>query len=214
MVTHMNKSALIIVDVQNDFCKGGALAVPHGEEVVPLANQAMSHFDLTVATQDWHPADHVSFASNQPGHHVGELMLLGGISQVLWPDHCIQASVGAQFYPGFQVERVQRIFQKGANIDIDSYSAFFDNAHQQSTGLDDYLKEQGVTDLYIMGLATDYCVKFSVLDALSLGYTVYVIEDACRGVNLAANDSENALREMEASGANRVPLADVLQAKE
>lgn len=215
MVTAMGKSALIIVDVQNDFCKGGALSVPHGEEIVPLVNQAMASVDLVIATQDWHPKDHVSFASNQPGHAVFELITLeNGVSQVLWPDHCIQESVGAQFHPALNVDHIKRVFRKGANKAIDSYSAFFDNAHQQATGLGDYLVDQGVTDLYIMGLATDYCVKFSVLDALSLGFNVAVIEDGCRGVNVQPTDSEKALNEMEAKGARRLRLLDLLQSKE
>lgn len=209
----MIKKALIIVDLQNDFCKGGSLAVPHGEDVAPLANRASAHFDLVVATQDWHPANHVSFASNQPHHQIGDVIMLQGISQVLWPDHCIQGSFGAEFYPLFDVSRVNHIFQKGTNKEVDSYSAFFDNAHLQSTGLYDYLSNKGVTDLYIMGLATDYCVKFTVLDALSLGFNVHVIEDACRGVNLFQDDSENALKEMELKGAIRVTLNCCLESK-
>ena len=208
----MSKIALIIVDLQNDFCKGGSLAVPFGEALVPLANQLMPYFAHVVATQDWHPADHASFAANHPKARIGDMIMLDGVLQMLWPTHCVQKSRGAQFYPGFDVARVDQIIQKGTNPAIDSYSAFFDNAHKQTTGLHDYLQALGITQLYIMGIATDYCVKFSVLDALALGYTTYVIEDACRGVDLKAGDSEKALQEMAKVGAKRVQVRDVLAA--
>lgn len=210
----MGQSALVIVDVQNDFCKGGSLAVPQGEQVVAMANRLMPYFDLVVATQDWHPANHISFADNHPGSHVGDSIKVAGIAQVLWPTHCVQGSIGAQFHPALDVIRINRIFHKGTNKKVDSYSTFFDNARKQHTGLESYLKEQGVTHLYIMGLATDYCVKFSVLDALSLGYEVSVIEDACRGVDLTPGDSEAALTEMAAQGAKRVLVRDVIAAME
>jgi len=208
------QSVLVIVDVQNDFCKGGSLAVPQGEQVVAMANRLMPYFDLVVATQDWHPANHISFAANHPGSHVGASIMVQGIAQLLWPTHCVQGSVGAQFHPALDVTRINRIFHKGTNKGVDSYSTFFDNARKHHTGLDAYLKEQGVIQLYIMGLATDYCVKFSVLDALSLGYEVNVIEDACRGVDLTPGDSEAALTEMVTRGAKRVLVRDVIAAME
>lgn len=209
----MSKCALIIVDVQNDFCKGGSLSVPFGEFIVPLANQLMGYFTIKIATQDWHPKDHMSFAANQSGRKPFDVINYRGMKQVLWPIHCVQGSVGAEFFPGLKVENFTKIFQKGTDKEIDSYSAFFDNAHLKSTGLHHYLQQEGITELYFLGIATDYCVKFSVLDALALGYQVYVIEDACRGVNLQKDDSEKALKEMENKGAIRITSKDIFDAK-
>ena len=156
--------ALIVVDVQNDFVPGGALAVPEGDRVVPLCNALANSFDLVVATQDWHPADHGSFAANHPGRKVGEVIDLQGLQQILWPVHCVQNTPGAQFVHGLDTSRFARIFQKGTDPAIDSYSGFFDNGHRRSTGLGDYLRSNNVTDVYVCGLATDYCVKFTALD--------------------------------------------------
>lgn len=195
------KKALLIVDLQNDFCQGGSLHVPDGDAVIPLANQLQEHFDWIIATKDWHPKDHVSFAANHPGKQVGDQIVVDNILQVLWPIHCVQHSKGAEFHPDLDTSKVKKIFHKGVEQGIDSYSAFFDNEHLRSTGLGDYLHQQGITDIYIIGLATDYCVKYSTLDSLHLGFNTYVIEDACRGVNLTAGDTELAFKEMRAAGA-------------
>jgi nicotinamidase/pyrazinamidase len=205
------KRALILVDIQNDFVPGGALAVRDGDKVVPVANRIQPAFDLVVATQDWHPANHGSFASQHPGRKPGDVIDLNGIAQVLWPDHCVQRSKGAEFHPGLDRTRIAKIFQKGVDPAIDSYSAFFDNAHRRGTGLAEYVKSQGVTTIYIAGLATDYCVKFTALDARTLGLETYVIEDACRGVNLQPGDSAAAIDQMRAAGVH-VISSDALAA--
>ncbi|HLB42200.1 MAG TPA: bifunctional nicotinamidase/pyrazinamidase [Gammaproteobacteria bacterium] len=205
----MKKKALIIVDLQNDFCPGGNLAVPGGDEVIPLANKLQPHFDLVVATQDWHPPDHASFASNHPGHTVGDLITLEDLPQILWPDHCVQGSRGAEFHPQLDTHLVKKIFRKGVDKNIDSYSAFFDNAHRRSTGLNDYLKQEKIETLYLMGLATDYCVKYSVLDAIQEGFHVYVIVDACRGVELNLGDISKALEEMRIAQAHFIHVNDI-----
>src|SRR5947207_9776261 len=177
-------NALIIVDLQNDFLPGGALAVPRGDEVISLANELQQRFDLVVATQDWHPPNHGSFAANHPRKRPGDLIDLDGLPQILWPVHCVQNTVGAAFVPALEMKQVAEVFQKGTNPRIDSYSSFFDNGHAKATGLADFLKARRVTDVFIAGLTTDYCVKFSALDAIQLGFKTHVIEEACRGVNL------------------------------
>ncbi len=192
--------ALILIDLQNDFMPGGSLAVPDGDKVVPVANLVQTHFEFVVATQDWHPTDHGSFAANHPGSEVGEIIDLDGIPQVLWPSHCVQNTSGSQLVSDLDRTRIRKIFHKGTDPLIDSYSTFFDNGHRQSTGLGDYLREQGVDEVYLMGLATDYCVKFSALDARELGFTVLVIEDGCRGVELEPGDVARALEEMRQAG--------------
>ena len=193
--------ALIIVDVQNDFCPGGALAVRGGDEVVPFINRLRQRFDLVVLTQDWHPANHMSFASNNPGAQVGQVIRQGALDQVMWPDHCVQHSPGAAFHRDLQVLPTDRVFRKGQNPALDSYSGFYDNGHLQATGLGPFLKKQGVRAVTVVGLATDYCVKFTVLDALREGLAVTVPQGGCRAVNLHAQDEEQALREMEQAGA-------------
>ncbi len=192
--------ALIITDIQNDFCPGGALAIREGDKIVPLINQLQPRFDLIVATQDWHPQGHGSFAANHPGKEVGEVIELNGMPQILWPVHCVENTQGADFHPGLDRGRIARVFHKGADPDIDSYSGFFDNGHRKSTGLGEYLKEQGADEIYLCGLATDYCVKFTALDAVDLGFKTNVIEDACRGVNLHLGDAERVIEEMRAKG--------------
>jgi len=194
-------NALIIVDLQNDFLPGGALAVPGGDEVIPLANELQRRFDVVLATQDWHPPDHGSFAANHPGNKPGDRIMLDGIEQILWPVHCVQNTPGAEFVASFDTKRIGRIFQKGTDPKIDSYSTFFDNAHRRSTGLGDYLKERSVTDVYLVGLALDYCVKYSALDARQLGLNAHVIVDACRGIALDPGDLDRALDEMKRAGA-------------
>ena len=202
-------NALIVVDVQNDFLPGGALAVPRGDEIIPLVNQLQKQFELVVATQDWHPPDHGSFAANHPGKKPGDRIMLEGIEQILWPVHCVQNTPGAEFASGLKTKHFARIFQKGVDARIDSYSTFFDNAHRRSTGLADYLNQRAVRDVYLVGLATDYCVKHSVLDARQLGLNAHVIVDACRGIDLAPGDVDRALKEMKASGARILHSGDL-----
>lgn len=193
-------TALILVDIQNDFIPGGALAVPDGDAVVPLANRMMDQFDLVIATQDWHPQDHGSFASQHPGRQPGDFITLNGLEQILWPDHCVQGTHGAQFVPGLNADGFSHIVQKGTDRQIDSYSGFFDNAHLKATGLQDYLIEQQVKAIVLMGLATDYCVKFTALDARQLGFSVTLIKEGVRGVELNKGDCEKAFMEMTAAG--------------
>lgn len=192
--------AFILVDIQNDFLPGGALAVANGDEVVPVANRLMNDYDLVVATQDWHPPDHGSFASQHAGTSVGQIIQLDGLDQILWPDHCVQRTDGAQFAADLNVDRIDHVVQKGTNRLIDSYSGFFDNARRQATGLEQYLREQQVQEVHIMGLATDYCVKFTALDAISLGFRTVVLRQGIRGVDLTAGDCDRAIQEMVAAG--------------
>lgn len=206
-----HKKALILVDLQNDFCPGGNLAVPGGDEIIPLANQLQAYFDLVIATQDWHPRDHMSFASSHPGRRVGEKISIKGMEQVLWPIHCVQDSPGAEFHPDLDTRKFSRIFYKGVDKAMDSYSAFFDNAHLRSTGLADYLRSENVEEVYVMGLATDYCVKFSSLDAKQLGFKVLLIEDGCRGVELKSGDIANSLAEMQAAGVELIHSSKIMK---
>jgi nicotinamidase/pyrazinamidase len=208
-----NKTALVMVDIQNDFCEGGSLAVPEGSAIVELANALQPHFDLVIATQDWHPQDHTSFAANHQDTNVGDVVSLDGISQIMWPVHCVQNSMGAQFHPRLDVSRIHKIVHKGADRLIDSYSAFFDNAHLRSTGLADYLQEHGVEEVYIIGLATDYCVKYSCLDAAKLKLKTHVIIDACRGIDLTAGDIDKALAEMVAVGVDIIYSESILKSE-
>jgi nicotinamidase/pyrazinamidase len=194
------RTALILVDLQNDFCPGGALAVPQGNEVVPIANALQGRFRTVVASQDWHPAEHLSFAVNHQRCSVGDSVELEGFEQILWPVHCVQDSHGAAFHPDLELSNVDAVFQKGTDPGIDSYSAFFDNGHRQGTGLKEYLGQREVTDVYLLGLTTDYCVKYSALDANDMGLRTYVIEDGCRAVNLFPRDGQKALDEMRSKG--------------
>ncbi|KGT95692.1 PncA [Erwinia typographi] len=198
------RQALLLIDLQNDFCRGGALAVSEGDDTIAVANHYAAEFSRrqqpVVATLDWHPASHGSFASNaaQQPWSLGEL---AGLPQVWWPAHCVQHTHGAELHPALDQRFLTDRVCKGEDPLVDSYSGFYDNGHRKKTNLDTLLKSYGITALTIMGLATDYCVKFSVLDALSLGYTVTVISAGCRGVNLTAGDAERALTEMAAKGA-------------
>jgi nicotinamidase/pyrazinamidase len=193
-------NALIIVDMQNDFVQGGALPVSGGDELAPIINAYQAMFDLVVATQDWHPANHGSFAANYKGKKPGEIIELDGLSQVLWPIHCVQDTSGADFVPGLSRDKWAAIFQKGIDPEVDSYSGFFDNGRRRSTGLGQFLKKQNVTAVYVAGLATDYCVKFTVLDAKALGFATVLVDDACRGVELEAGDIAKAIDQMTAAG--------------
>jgi nicotinamidase/pyrazinamidase len=203
------KNALILVDIQLDFLPDGSLAVPEGDAVVSIANQAMEDFDLVLATQDWHPSDHSSFASQHPGCKPGDVIDWKGLSQILWPDHCIQNTPGASFAPGLNVDKINNIFCKGTLKDMDSYSGFFDNGHSNATGLGDYLLDNHIRDIKILGLATDYCVKFTVLDACNLGLSVCVIEEGVRGVELENGDCEKAITQMKDHGAKIISIKDL-----
>lgn len=192
--------ALLLIDIQNDFLPGGALAVEKGDEVVAVANRLLPQYELVVATQDWHPADHRSFVSQYLEHQVGDVITLDGIAQVLWPDHCVQETPGAEFAPGMIMDGIHHVIRKGTDRNIDSYSGFFDNARRKATGLEDYLRRRGVDEVHIVGLATDYCVKFTALDAVELGFQAAVLTEGVRGVELEEGDCEQALGEMEAAG--------------
>ena len=191
------KKALIVVDVQNDFMPTGALPVFDGDQIVPLINELMPKFDLVVATQDWHPANQGSFAVNTPDSRPGEIIELDGLEQMLWSEHCVQNSKGAAFFAGLNIAAINAVFQKGTETMLDSYSGFFDNGHRNSTGLDEYLHKQGIQQLFITGLATDYCVKFTALDAVAAGFETFLIEDVCRGVNIQPGDADKAISEMK-----------------
>jgi len=205
--------ALILVDLQNDFMPGGPLAVPEGDRVIPVANRLMPEFEIVVATGDWHPADHCSFASNHPGHKVGEVIQVEGLDQILWPDHCIQETEGAELHADLDRSRIDHMLHKGGNPRLDSYSAFFDNGHVQATGLGDYLKDKNVNRVVILGLALDVCVKFTALDALKLGFETVLIQDGCRAVNLHPGDEESAIEEMRSKGAKIVTSEELINRK-
>jgi nicotinamidase/pyrazinamidase len=200
---------LILLDIQNDFLPGGAVAVPEGDAVIPLANCIQPLFPLVVATQDWHPPNHGSFAANHPGKKVFEQIDLNGLPQTLWPVHCVQHTPGAELAPHLARERIAIVFHKATDPGIDSYSGFFDNGHRRATGMGEWLKQKGVTDVYVCGLATDYCVKFTALDAIDLGFRTHVIEDACRGINLRPADVQEALKEMKARGVDILSSAQL-----
>jgi nicotinamidase/pyrazinamidase len=194
--------ALIIVDVQNDFLPGGALAVPEGDRVIPVINQLSQSFDLVFTTQDWHPANHCSFAASHPGKKIGDRILIDGQEQILWPVHCVQHTHGAELAAGLHPKVISggvRI-SKGTDERVDSYSGFFENQRKQGTGLNELLRLHGADDLTIVGLATDYCVKATVLDARDLGFNVTVHQRACRAVNLSPNDGATALAIMQEAG--------------
>jgi len=192
--------ALLLIDIQNDFMPFGALPVAGGDEVVPVGNELMTRFDLVVATQDWHPAGHGSFAVNHVGRSLGDVIELGGVDQVLWPAHCVQNEPGASFHSGLDVARIDRVVRKGTEPEIDSYSGFFDNDHRRATDLESLLRDRDVNGLVMCGLATDYCVKYTALDGRALGLEVTVVEDGCRAVDLASGDGARALDEMRAAG--------------
>lgn len=191
--------ALLVIDVQNDFCPNGALAVPGGDEIVEPINALMAQFDTVILTQDWHPAGHSSFASSHSEKApFGQVDMPYG-PQVLWPDHCVQGSYGARFHPALNVDRADLILRKGSNPSIDSYSALFENDRQTPTGLEGYLRNRGIEDLTLVGLATDYCVTYSALDAARLGFSVQVRRDLCRAIDLDGS-LHKALQEMQNAG--------------
>lgn len=192
--------ALILTDIQNDFLPGGALPVPRGDEVIPIANQLIPDYAIVVATQDWHPADHGSFASQHPGHKAGDLINFMGMPQILWPDHCVQNTAGADFAAALNTKAIHKVFHKGTDKTIDSYSGLFDNGHRKSTGLAQWLKAQRIDEIDLVGLATDYCVKFSALDAAAEGFKTTVLLPGCRGINLKPGDIDQAIADMLCAG--------------
>lgn len=201
--------ALVLVDLQYDFMPGGALAVTHGDETVAVATTLMPRFDIVIATQDWHPKDHKSFAVNNPGTQVGQLGELDGLPQVMWPAHCVQGSRGAELHDALERARITAVFRKGIDAGIDSYSGFYDNGHKKATGLGEWLKQKNIDKLFVLGLATDYCVKFTCLDARQLGLDVCLIEDGCRAVNLSPGDGDKAIAEMRAAGVTVIDSSSI-----
>jgi nicotinamidase/pyrazinamidase len=195
----MQQEALIVIDVQNDFCPGGALAVEGGHDIVPLINQLMQRFENIVLTQDWHPADHSSFASQHKGREPFETIEMSYGPQTLWPDHCVIGSKGAAFHPGLDVNDSDLIIRKGFRQAVDSYSAFFENDHKTPTGLSGYLRERSIGKLSFAGLATDFCVAYSALDAQKLGFEAEILLGACRGIDLAGS-MEQMLGKLRAAG--------------
>jgi nicotinamidase/pyrazinamidase len=195
------RNALVIIDPQNDFCQGGALAVPGGEGIFGPINAISPRFDRVVITQDWHPKGHVSFASSWPGRNLYDRLEAEGLPQVLWPDHCVQGSPGAAFHPDLDTDRASLIIRKGFRANLDSYSCFFENDRTTTTGLDGWLRSVGVAELYIAGLATDFCVLYSVLDAIRLGYAAHVVEDAIHGVDVPPGSTARATAVMRHEGA-------------
>ncbi|GAA4528274.1 bifunctional nicotinamidase/pyrazinamidase [Chelativorans composti] len=195
----MAEEALVVVDVQNDFCPGGALGVEGGHDIVPIINQLMGEFEHVILTQDWHPADHSSFASQHPGKAPFETVQMPYGEQKLWPDHCVQGTHGAEFHPDLVTTRAELIIRKGYHREIDSYSAFFENDRTTPTGLAGYLRERGISRITLAGIATDFCVAYSALDARSHGFNVTVLLEACRGIDL--NGSLDAMiRQMRDAG--------------
>ncbi|KGU86180.1 bifunctional nicotinamidase/pyrazinamidase [Pseudomonas mediterranea] len=198
-MTRATTAALLVIDVQNDFIPGGPLAVPGGDEIVPLINRLGRSFNQVVLAQDWHPAGHASFASSHPGKQPFDTTQLPYGEQTLWPDHCIQGSQGAALHPALDLPHAQLIIRKGCNPDIDSYSAFMEADRQTPTGLAGYLKERGVDTVYVVGLALDFCVMFTALDARIAGFNAIVVLDACRGIDIEGS-METALRRMQTAG--------------
>jgi nicotinamidase/pyrazinamidase len=205
--------ALLLVDIQNDFMPTGSLPVADGDAVVPVANSLMPAFSLVVATQDWHPADHGSFAVNHPGTKPGDVIDLGGVAQVLWPPHCVQNTPGAEFHRDLHVDRIRHVVRKGTDPAVDSYSGFFDNARRHATGLDAFLKDRGIDEIVVAGLATDYCVQFTCLDGASLGYAVTVVVDGCRAVDLRPGDGARAFERMGEAGVTLAESASLPAAR-
>ena len=199
---------LIVVDAQNDFCPGGALAVPEGDQIVPAVNRLAARFAHVVLTQDWHPPGHASFASSHPGNRPFDTIDLSYGRQVLWPDHCVQGTAGAAFHPGLDAPHAELVLRKGFRTEIDSYSAFFENDRRTPTGLAGYLKERGFERITVCGLATDFCVAWTAMDARKAGFNVYVIEDATRAIDLNGSLAA-AWKQMSAKGVKRIQSSDI-----
>ena len=203
------RGALLVVDVQQDFCPGGSLPVPHGDEVVPVINRLTTGFGIVVASQDWHPRGHISFASTHPGRKPFDTIRLNGQEQILWPDHCVPGTKGAAFHPDLDTTRFVLIVRKGWHPYVDSYSTFFENDHATSTGLEYYLKGLGVERVYLAGLAQDFCVYYSARDALELGFETFVIKDATRGLDQPQGSLRDKMRELEKSGVRTLKAEDM-----
>jgi len=199
---------LLAIDVQNDFCPGGSLAVPEGDQIIPVVNRLSEQFGHMILTQDWHPAGHSSFASSHDGKKPYETIEMPYGEQVLWPDHCVQNSEGAEFHPDLDTELAEVIIRKGFRKEVDSYSAFYENDHKTQTGLAGYLRERGFTDIYVCGLATDFCVRWSVHDGRKEGFRMHVVEDGTRGIDIDGS-IDQAWREMKSVGAEIIRSDDI-----
>lgn len=204
-----DKNAILIIDVQNDFCPAGALAVNEGDKVVPVINSILNKFYKIIATQDWHPNEHISFASNHKGRNVYDVIEIDGIQQVLWPIHCVAGTYGADFHKGLNISNFHLILRKGTNARIDSYSAFRENDKKTLTGLSGYLKALNIEQVFVVGLATDYCVYYSAMDAVRYGFETYVIIDACRGVDVPKNNIQSAICSMESNSIKIIDSSDL-----
>jgi nicotinamidase/pyrazinamidase len=203
------RRALLVIDVQNDFCPGGSLAVPDGSAVVPVINRLMPLFPVVVATQDWHPAGHVSFASAHPGAEPFSTIPVDGDAQTLWPDHCVAGTDGAELHTGLDTAPLDLVLRKGTSPQLDSYSAFFENDRRTPTGLAGYLRERGVSEVYLSGLAADVCVYFSALDAVRLGLSATFIEDATRGIDAPPGTLAERLEQLRRSGVRMIRSGQV-----
>ncbi|AWA39799.1 bifunctional nicotinamidase/pyrazinamidase [Pseudomonas sp. 22105] len=203
------RTALLVIDVQNDFIPGGQLAVPEGDLIVPLINRLAGQFKQVVIAQDWHPAGHASFASSHPGRQPYEVIQLPYGEQTLWPDHCIQGSRGAEFHTGLDLPHAQLIIRKGCNPDIDSYSAFLEADRVTTTGLAGYLKERGIDTVYMVGLALDFCVMFSALDARAAGFNTFVVLDGCRAIDMNGSLA-SAIERMQVAGVGLIQSTELL----
>lgn len=203
------EEALLVVDMQNDFLPGGALGVKGGDMIIPLINSMMEQFPLVVATQDWHPANHISFASRH-GQKPGTVITINDYPQTLWPAHCMQHTIGAELTPDLRTELIEKIFYKGADSEIDSYSAFYDNLKLRETGQADFLRKKGVKKIFIAGLTLDYCIKYSALDARDLGFEVVVVVDATKPVNLMPGDGHEAIEVMISAGVDIQHTSDII----
>ncbi len=204
-----SRSALLVIDVQNDFTPGGQLAVPEGDLIVPLINRLARQFTQVVVAQDWHPTGHASFASSHPGHQPYDVIQLPYGEQTLWPDHCVQSTPGAEFHRELDLPRAQLIIRKGCNPDIDSYSAFLEADRRTTTGLSGYLKERGIDTVYMVGLALDFCVMFSALDARAAGFNTYVVLDACRAIDLNGSLAA-AIERMQSAGVGLIQSTELV----
>jgi nicotinamidase/pyrazinamidase len=209
MIARGGDSILLVIDVQNDFCPGGNLSVEQGDEVVEVINRIMPSFSRVIVTQDWHPRDHISFASTHPGRRPLDRIEVDGVPQMVWPDHCIQGTTGAELHPRLDIRKVALVLRKGMNPRIDSYSAFFENDKKTDTGLRHYLKGLGAREIVLCGLATDFCVFASAMDARGLGFRVILVNDACRGVDSPPGSVAEALSEMSRVGVRIVDSAEL-----
>jgi len=202
-------NALLLIDLQNDFLSGGTVPVAHGEAVLPLANQLQGVFKLVLATQDWHPSNHKSFAPSHPGRKPGDAVHLKKTSLTLWPTHCVMNTRGAELSPALMLNRVNKVIRKGTDADIDDYSAFFDRGHTRATGLYEYLQDKRVTEVYVLGLGTERCVRATGLDSVALGFKTFLIEDACRSFNLKPDDAKAAMEELRLAGVTMLQSRDL-----